>query len=57
MTKVIASSTPTSSALVELLVLIFCFIDVGNALPYPKVRQTPVQLLQSGFTTNEASLF
>ena len=41
-TKVIALSTPTSSVSVELLVLIFYFIDIDNILPYPKVRQAPM---------------
>ena len=43
MTNVIKSSTQTSSASVELLVLIFCFADIiDNALPCPKVKQAPV---------------
>ena len=41
-TKVIALSTPRSSASVELLVLIFCFADIDNILPCPKVRQALV---------------
>ena len=36
-TKVIASSTPTSSASVELLVLIYCFVDIDSILPCPKL--------------------
>ena len=42
MTKVIVSSTPTSSVSVEFLVLIFCFVDIDNTRPYPKVRQALV---------------
>ena len=57
MTKVMASSTPTSSASVELLVLIFCFVDIDSILPCPKVRQAPVWLLQSGWTANDTSIF
>ena len=57
MTNVIASSTPTSLALVELFVLIFCFADIDNTLPCPKVRQAPVWLLQSGCTANDALIF
>ena len=57
MTNVIASSTPMSSASVELLVLIFYFADMDNTLPCPKVRHAPVWLLQSGCTANDASIF
>ena len=57
MTNVIASSTPTSSASVELLVLIFWFVDTDNTLPCPNVRHAPVWLLQSGCTANDASMF
>ena len=57
MTNVIALSTPTSSASVELLVLIFYFLDIDNTLQCPKVRQAPVWLLQSGCTANDASIF
>ena len=42
MTKVIVSSTSTSSASVECLVLIFCFADIDSILPYHKVRHDPV---------------
>ena len=57
MTNIIASSTPTISASVEILVLIFYFADIDNTLPCPKVRQAPVWLLQSGYTANDASMF
>ena len=56
MTNVIVSSTPTSSALVELLVVIFCFVDMDKTLQCPKVRQAPVWLLQSGCTANDVSM-
>ena len=42
MTKVIASSIPTSLASVDLLVLIFCFANIDSIVPCPKVRQAPV---------------
>ena len=42
MTKVMASSTLTSSASVEPFVLIFCYADIDAILPCPKVRQAPV---------------
>ena len=42
MTNVIESSIPTSSALAELLMLIFYFADIDNPLPCPKVRQALV---------------
>ena len=57
MTNVIVLSTPTSLALVDLLVLIFCFADIDNTLPCPKVGQALVWLLQSGCTANDASMF
>ena len=42
LTKVMVLSTPTSSVLVELLVLIYYFADIDSILPCPKVRQAPV---------------
>ena len=56
-TNVIASSTPSCSVSAELLVLIFYFDDKDNTLPCPNVRHSPVWLLQSGRTTNDASMF
>jgi hypothetical protein len=40
-TKYIASSTPTSSASVELFVLIFCFNDIDISAPCPNDRTAP----------------
>ena len=57
MTNVITLSTHTSLASVELLASIFCFSDIENTLPCPNVRHTPVWLLQSGCTANDASMF
>ena len=54
--NVIAASTPTSLASVELFVLIFCFNDKDNKLPCPNVKHIPVWLLQSGCTANNASM-
>ena len=40
--KVMASSTPTNSASVELRVVIFCFDDKERMLPCPSVQVAPV---------------
>ena len=40
--KVMASSTPTNSASVELRVVIFCFDDSDRMLPCPNVQVAPV---------------
>lgn len=40
--KVMASSTPTNSASVELWVVIFCFDDKERILPCPNVQVAPV---------------
>ena len=54
-TKFIASSTPTSSASVELLVLIFCFIDIDIRAPCPNINTAQVWLLTSLCIVNDAS--
>ena len=55
-TKYIASFTPTTSASVELLVFIFCFVlmDIGHPLPIGIVA--PVWLRMFGCTAYEASI-
>lgn len=39
---VTASPTPMSSDPVKHLLLIFCFVDINNTLPFTKIRQAPV---------------
>ena len=51
----ISSSTPTNSALVELLVLSFCLVKSEFAAPRPKVNVAPVWLFMSLCTANYAS--
>jgi hypothetical protein len=36
------SSNPTSSALVELQVLTFCFVEMEQIVPEPRVKVAPV---------------
>eukprot|EP00957_Ditylum_brightwellii_P157812 12011958-Ditylum_brightwellii.AAC.1 len=50
-----ASFTPTSSASVELRVLIFCFVDMEYGLPFPNVIVAPVWLRICGWTAYDAS--
>eukprot|EP00529_Nitzschia_sp_RCC80_P042328 CAMPEP_0113451570 /NCGR_PEP_ID=MMETSP0014_2-20120614/6405_1 /TAXON_ID=2857 /ORGANISM="Nitzschia sp." /LENGTH=94 /DNA_ID=CAMNT_0000342927 /DNA_START=290 /DNA_END=570 /DNA_ORIENTATION=- /assembly_acc=CAM_ASM_000159 len=49
------SSKDTSSASVELLVLIFCLVDTDWITPLPIVMVAPVWLLKSLWTANAAS--
>ncbi len=46
-----ASSTPTSSASVELLVLIFCFADMKYMLPLPMVKTAPCWIILTSVLT------
>ena len=49
------SSAATSSASVELLVFIFCFLEIDITAPSPIVILPPVWLLKSGWTAKAAS--
>ena len=55
-TKFIASSTPTISATVELVVFTFCLFDRENTAPLPNVNIAPVWLHMSLCTAKEASM-
>ena len=50
------SLTPTSSASVELRVLIFCLVDEAYRAPFPMLNMDPVWLLMSGCTAKDASI-
>ena len=49
------SLTPTNSALVEIFVFSFCFLDLQCTIPYPKDIQPPVCVFKSGCTPYAAS--
>ena len=54
-TSPMASFTPTSSASVELLVLIFCLAENEKMDPRPMLTVAPVWLRRLGWTPKEAS--
>ena len=47
----------TSSTLVEILVLGFCFVDLLISAPRPKDMTPPVWLFMSGWTAKAASTY
>ena len=55
--NVIALPTPMSSYPVKHLLLIFYFVDINNTLPFTKIRQAPVWLVQSRRTLNDELVF